>query len=256
MQQINNINTINNFFDKIYILTIARATERHNKLQTALQGLNYELFFGIDKQQSDFEEIKNQHYNEQQAIKNNRYSKSMKDGEIACALGHKLIYEDVLKNNFERVLILEDDVEFNKDGLNTIEAALSELPADWDVLYFDYYKNEVSNFLTGIKKIFYLVQHNLGMLKWSSTTIKNLFATPYSALLKKAGYHDYASAYAISKKAAEVLVTMQTPVTRPSDHALPIAITTNLLRGFISVPKVFVQTSQFNKITVGSLVEE
>lgn len=256
MQQINSINTINNYFDKIYVLTIQRATDRHLKLQESLKGLNYDLIFGVDKMNAEFETIKHKHYSNNLAIRFNRYNKPMKDGEIACALGHKLIYQDMLKNNYKKILILEDDVEFNNAGLLQIDDILKELPLNWDVVYFDYFKNDKTNFFLVLKTNIYLVQHFLGLLKWSSLTIKNLLAKPFSKHLKKAGYHDYASAYAINNKAAAVLINMQTPISRPSDHALPIAITTNLLNGFISIPKVFIQTSQFNKNVVGSLVEE
>jgi len=70
--------------------------------------------------------------------------------------------------------------------------------------------------------------------------------------LKKSGHHVFASAYGITANAAEKLVALQTPIIFPADHVLPYAITNNILKGFATVPKVFLQQSQVRKEVVGS----
>ncbi len=54
--------TLNNFFDKIYVITLKRATERHEHIHKELKGLTYELFFGVDKQEFDIEDLKKRGY--------------------------------------------------------------------------------------------------------------------------------------------------------------------------------------------------
>jgi glycosyl transferase family 25 len=252
----NNIELLNEYFDKIYILTLPRATERHLNIQNNLIGLNFTFFYGTDKLELDEEDlIKKNIYDKKTSIKKNRYYKPMKLGEIACSMGHKAIYEDAVLHNYSRILILEDDVIFNKDGLNVLDSILNQLPSNWDVLYFDYFKNEESNLFLNIKKLMYQFQRKIGLLNRTRLTIKNLFAKSYSRNLKISGYHDYASAYAITLKAAKVLIELQSPIIFPADHVLPYAITNNLLNGFISIPKVFEQQSQSFKDKIGSYVE-
>lgn len=252
----NKFSALNNFFDKIYILTIARGCSRQQKLNNDLLGLNFSFFEGIDKKDLLIETLIIQGvYSEDTAIQNHRYNKPMRLGEIACSMGHKAIYEDAAKNNYEKILVLEDDVEINVEGLKLFEEMIAQLPSNWDVVYFDYFKNETTSFATKIKQLTYHLQRKLGVIKFTHTTINNLFAKPFTQNLKQAGYHDYASAYALSKNAIENLIKLQTPIVFPADHVLPYAITNKILNGFITVPKVFVQQSQLQKHTVGSFVE-
>ena len=253
-----NIAILNSYFNKIYILTIPRATERHAQINEALNGLSFEFFYGIDKQDLKKEDlISKKNYCEKKSIENSRYYKAMKLGEVACSLGHRMIYEDVLKNNYAKVLILEDDVFFNAEGLFKIKTILQQLDAsNWDLLYFDYNKNEKKQWYHTIKQILYHIQFKIGLLKWNHTVINNLFAKKYSTNLKFAGYHDYTSAYAINKVAAKKLLEIHSPISFPSDHALAHAITNKLLKGYICIPKVFIQKSQLNTKNFGSYVED
>ncbi len=250
-----NYASLNRFFDRIYVLTIERATERHQKLTHDLNGLNYMLFFGVDKNNLSLSFLeKNNIYDNQKAIGLQRYKRPMRLGEIACSMGHKAIYEDVVANNFQKVLILEDDVVPNFE--NNIETILNELPTNWELVYFDYFKNTNTNLKTQLKQVVYHIQKSLGFLNWSHKTINNLFAKPYSKHLKIAGYHDYASAYAITLNTAKKLIEIQTPICFPADHVLPFAITNEIISGFITIPKIFIQQSQVNKKVVGSYVEQ
>src|SRR5690349_16137168 len=102
---------LNSFFDKIYVITLHRATDRHEHVQKELDGLNYELFFGKDKLEFSVEDLKAEHiYDEPLAIKHHRWHKPMPPGMIGCSWSHKLVYEDVIKNRYNKVLIFEDDV--------------------------------------------------------------------------------------------------------------------------------------------------
>ena len=44
-------------FDQIYVLTLDRATERHEHIKTMLQGIDYRFFKGIDKLTLDYDEL-------------------------------------------------------------------------------------------------------------------------------------------------------------------------------------------------------
>ena len=252
----NKFNALNVFFDKIYILTISRGNERQLKLKKELAGLNFDFFFGVDKNDLKLEDLISQNtYNEEFAVKMQRYHRKMTLGEIACSLGHKAIYEDALKNSYNKILVLEDDVTVNENAINHFEKIIKELPNNWDVVYFDYFKNESRSAINFLKQQWYHLQKALGLLNYSHKTINNIYAKDYSDHIKIAGYHDYASAYALSSNALKKLIELQTPIVFPADHVLPFAITNDLLKGFITVPRLFTQQSQSDKDGVGSFVE-
>lgn len=248
---------LNDFFDHIYVINLSRATERQAKIKKDLDGLKVDFFEATDFKDFSVEElIKKGIYDPIKAKKAHRYGKAIRPAALACSISHKRVYEDVLKNNFSRVLILEDDVLPNEEGIALFDQIIPELPPDWGILYFDYFKNTRHTLFSVIKKQVYHFQKKMGQLLWSHKTIDNLIARNYSRHLKKAGYHDFASAYAITKETAALLVNMQTPVIYLSDQLLPLTCTEEMVRGFISIPKLFIQQSQLHKEIVGSYVEE
>lgn len=252
-----NCDTINTFFDKIYIITLRRAAERQEKIKEVMNGLNYFFFFGADKKEFSIEELKtNNIYDETKAIQNHRYSKPMNGGQIGCAWSHALVYEDIVKNNCRKALILEDDVLFAEDGVNAFENIIKELPANWELLFLDYYKNEKEPTAGFIKKIIYHIQHSLGLLKWNHKIINHLFAKTLSAHIAKAGFHDFTSAYAVTNEGAQKLLRLQTPISFVADNLLAYASTNQLVNAYLAVPKVFKQESQQTGSPSVSYVEE
>ena len=57
-------------------------------------------------------------------------------GHRGCCMSHKKIFEYILSNNWENVLILEDDVEFDDNLHLLFEQYYNEVPLDWQLLYF------------------------------------------------------------------------------------------------------------------------
>lgn len=53
----------------------------------------------------------------------------LSNGQIACALSHMLIYQEIIKNNIHNALILEDDSVFN--GYSNLSKAIM---SDYDIL--------------------------------------------------------------------------------------------------------------------------
>lgn len=248
---------LNDYFDAIYVITIERAVERREKLIPLLEGLNYQFFYGMDKQmlQADDGTLAKQ-YCEKRAQSFHRYNKPMIVGHVACSLSHRMVYEDMIKRNIQRALIFEDDVIPQSDKLHFIPSILDELPSNWDTVYFGYNKNGVSSISTAIKQYFYHALHALGMLKWNHTMVKNLFAKPFSAHLRKAGYHDLLHAYGMSLKGAKVMVELQTPVAFNADPAVAWAVSNGMLNAFITEPQIFMQEVQLHPQTYVSLVKE
>lgn len=247
-----NFDPFNNFFDKIFVITLERSVNRQAHIKKALEGLNYQFFFGADKNNFSLEELKEKNiYNEALAIKHHRYSKPMNPGQIGCALSHRNIYEEILNNRYAKTLILEDDVEAVTESINLFSKIIKDLPDDWELLYFDYSKNEDPKHL---KKYWYHLQKITGGLKWDHIIINNLYPKHFSKHLSVAGFHDYTDAYAISLSGAKKLLELQSPVSYVADNLLAVASASKKVNAFIGHPKLFQQLSQGESTTFDSLL--
>ena len=246
--------TFNDFFDHIYVITLSRAISRQGVIRQNLQGLNYEFFFGVDKQEHPISDmIRDGIYDEAKAIKNQRYNKTLTGGQICCAWSHKKVYEDVIKKGYQKVLILEDDVIASDDISSLFSSLLKELPQNWELLYLDYIKNETPNIF---KKYWYHIQKKTGALNLSHQTITNLYPKKTGKYIAVAGFHDYTSAYAITASAAVKLLQLQTPIAHVADNLLAYASTIKLINGFISIPKLFSQLSKGLDNPIHSFVDD
>jgi glycosyl transferase family 25 len=239
---------LNNYFGHIYLVTIERAKDRHSIIQKELEGLNYEIFFGADFKNFSIDELKETRvYDETLAKQNHRYSKPIKGGMLGCSLSHKMIYEDIIKNKYQRVLVLEDDVIIEQFSFQNFKNAMAELPKNWELLYFDYNKNENKPLLGFLKQTTYHIQKLFGGIKFSHKAINNLFAKKYSNNLMVAGLHDFTDAYAVTTEGAKILLELQTPVQWFPDHLLAYASSNKLINAYCLKEKIISQTSQTSK---------
>lgn len=249
---------LQDFFDHVYVITIESAIDRQNKMTENLEGLKFSFFIGAYKKDFTIDElIEAGVYDEQKAKRMHRYNKPMNTTQIGCAWSHRLVYEDMLQNNYERVLILEDDIVANKEGLAQVQEMIKQLPEDWELWYLDYHKNLRRDFGTWLSQVWNHTKHALGKLKWTHKMINNTYARKHKPNLFVAGHHQFASAYAISRSGAEKLVKLQTPLAFQSDHLLAYASCNRLLNAYLSYPKVFLNESQLqDKRTREKYVDE
>ena len=231
---------LNRYYDKIYVLSVESAKERREKFAKYFQGLQYSFFFGADKNKFTIEElVQKEIYSEKLTITHHRYNKTMRPGEIACAWSHKMMYEDIIKNNYKRAMIFEDDAMPDANMIKLVPEILNEIPGDCELLEWGWDKNEQANLATAFKQSWYHIMHAVGLLKWKHAVIRNLYARPFSKHLKLAGFHDYTYAYGISKGGAEKLLAMQTPIQYIADNLLGLAATQQTLHAYITYPAVF-----------------
>lgn len=243
------------YFDKILVVSVPRFTERHERVKQSLEGLSFDFFWGADKLSLDYETAKaNGTYDEQKAKKLQRQGKILNLGEIACSLSHRMVYTAMVKNNWKKVLILEDDVLANTKSLAELPAALDELPDDWELVYLGYLKHEKITTSLKTKQFFYKILSALGLMAWTYKMVTNLLPKPFSTHLKKAGFHDCTHAYAVTLLAAEKLLAAQTPVVYRADDLLSATIMSGALKAFVTEPKFFDQEIFHNK-AIGSEIK-
>jgi glycosyl transferase, family 25 len=233
-------NTLQQYFDKIFVVSVHRFTERHNKVQQHLKGLHFDFFWGADKLELNLETAKqNGVYNEGLTKQLQRQGKTLNLGELACSLSHRMVYEEMIKHNWNRVLILEDDVLPLYANLDLLPTAINELPQNWELVYLGYLKHEEVTAALKAKQFFYKIK--TALMKWTYKMVSNLLPKPYSTHLNKAGFHDCTHAYAVSLPAAKKLLAAQTPVVYRADDLLSATIMKGALNAFVTVPKFFDQ---------------
>jgi glycosyl transferase family 25 len=238
------LSSLNSFFDKIYVITLERSTERHEKMQTVLQGLEFSFFYGNDKKELTLDELLEEGiYDEQKAKSLHKDDKPLNTTQIGAAWSHRLVYEDMLANNYKKVLILEDDVIVKKEGLTLFEEMVEQLPEDWELWYLDYHKNLRRDLGTFFVQLFMHFRRWIKKLKWNHTMIRNMYARKYKPNLFIAGSHQFSTAYAITNEAAKKLIELQSPIVFCSEALLSYACANTIVTGYVSVPKVFLRQS-------------
>ena len=145
---------INDTFDNIFILTIKRSN-RIKKMENRLKAsniTNYEIFYGFDTMASNLPYVKkikssskheiinyiklfNEHLEKKGIIKitNNNY---FKPGQIGTSISFYNILKKSIEENYDKILIFEDDVYF-KNFNEMFSNFYKSVPKDYDLIYLD-----------------------------------------------------------------------------------------------------------------------
>jgi len=117
---------VNEVVDKVYVINLDRDTERLQNMKQQLDKLNIEFtrFPAVLGSQ-----VKKSHHLTELCLK------YCTDGVKGCAISHKMIWEDMLKNNYKQVLILEDDAVFADDFEEKFRTGWNQVPKDFDMFY-------------------------------------------------------------------------------------------------------------------------
>lgn len=125
---------LNEVFDRIFVLTTPAFTDRIANMKQRMIGCDYEFFYGVHGADVDVEKYRSS---------GSRLSR----GQLSCALSHIKIYERMISENLDNVLILEDDCAFYETVFN-LKEYYSQLPEDYGVFYLGYdcpVSNQYSN---------------------------------------------------------------------------------------------------------------
>lgn len=235
---------LNEFFDRIFVVSLRRATDRQEAIKQHFKGLEYEFFWAKDKQDFSIPELVNVGvYDEAKALQYNRYGiRKLLTGEVACSWSHRNIYQLMLDEGLEKVLVFEDDAVPNLTSIARLPHTIAQLPQDWELLYLGFLQNEDIQAKHWWKKQFYKLLASMGQYDWlTRAEVENLYPKPYSENLRKAGLHDCTHAYALTLKAAEKLLHAQTPIYTCADELLTHEILRGNLNAYTCVPTFFDQ---------------
>jgi glycosyl transferase family 25 len=229
-------------FDKIFVVTVPRFKERQQAVTEQLEGLTFDFFNGIDK--NDLSQqflLENYSYDPKKSLSIVKKFPPLNVGEIACALSHRRVYEEMVTNSWRSVLIFEDDVVPVWTNMSSLIPTINELPQDWGLIYFGYLKNQKAGLATRLKLLWYQLQASFGLTLMNRRMINRILPRVFSSHLQKAGFHDCTHAYAVTLDTAKKLIAAQTPITYRADNLLSAMIMTGKVEGFISKDIFFEQ---------------
>jgi glycosyl transferase family 25 len=233
---------LNDRFDRIYVVTLARATDRHPVFARALAGLRYEVVHGVDKRDLDLADlVRRGVYDDRTARRIHRYGRGMTLGHIACTLSHARVWRRVVDEGHRRVLVFEDDAEPIPETIAAAPAVLAQLPSSFELVYLGYNLHEAVPLRRRLDRAAYVALGALRLVRWTPREAMNLLPRPYSSNLRRAGWHDFTHAYALTAPAARKLLAAQTPVVSNVDTGITRLILRRELEAYVSDPKLFRQ---------------
>jgi GR25 family glycosyltransferase involved in LPS biosynthesis len=108
-------------FDKVYLINLDRRQDRLENFKKEVVKFNlgdFERFSAYDRNSIDL----------------SKYPENVNPGVIGLLQSNLKIIQDSKKNNYKKILIIEDDCYFTEEVIN-IDSYFKELPDDWDLLY-------------------------------------------------------------------------------------------------------------------------
>lgn len=124
---------------KIFMINLWRREERRDKMLMNFDalGLDVQHFPAVDGKQMDEEYLKKMNIQFLPGYEDPYSKRPMTMGEIGCALSHYFIWEKIVEEGLEEVLVLEDDIRFEPYFKQRLEVIMDEVRMDreWDLVY-------------------------------------------------------------------------------------------------------------------------
>ncbi|RUS19983.1 glycosyltransferase family 25-domain-containing protein [Endogone sp. FLAS-F59071] len=121
-------------FDRIYVINLARRTDRKKRMKTMASYLNLDFTFvnGVTAEDPQI----NKYWVRNGASK----------AQLACWQSHMHVYQSIVANNLTSALILEDDIDMEADIEKRVFEVAPHLPKNWDVWFLGHcHEQELAN---------------------------------------------------------------------------------------------------------------
>ena len=131
--------SIDQYFDRIFVINLDHRTDKWQLVTKNLEKMkivNYERFAAIKPEYSEIPD----EYKKWFSSKNNSdgTDETYSVGAMGCKLSHLKVINIAKNRGYEKILILEDDVDFNPNTSMIFNEAVKQLNSfePWDMLYF------------------------------------------------------------------------------------------------------------------------
>jgi len=117
---------VNTVIDRVYVINLDKDTERLHAFDKQMKKhrISYMRFPAVNGASLGYDEGLTKFCND-----------FCTPGMKGCALSHKSIWEDMLKNRYENVLVFEDDVTLLDEFETVFRDGWDQLPKDYDLYY-------------------------------------------------------------------------------------------------------------------------
>lgn len=145
------------YFDRIYCLHFIQYSNRKQLMQFQLNRVGI-LNSGIFQWKYTFKNELNQKL--YRTFIKKRHKENEKTLNVSILFGHYNCIKDALFNNYNRILIIEDDIRFLKD-LNKIQQIIKNRPQDANIILYDKFivSKDYLNQLTPINNYYSIFNH-------------------------------------------------------------------------------------------------
>lgn len=148
----------NDDIDKIYVINLKKRPERLEKFKknynlnrdiVIINAIDGNKLDNIDELVGPVGKKSLDNFYKHKIIRKYHYELSSY-GAVGCYLSHINVWKDIIKNNYKKTLIFEDDANCSNITYNTIIKRIKLLPDDWDIYLiinpaFCYKKIKVEN---------------------------------------------------------------------------------------------------------------
>jgi glycosyl transferase family 25 len=120
---------------KIYVINLARCSDRREKMTRMLGKLQleFEFFDGVDGAQLTPEQISSVYKPTAAFV---RLGRELHRNEMACSWSHIRLYEMMMREGIDSAVVLEDDIDLSDEFSQVLAARRLWLPSDWRVVNF------------------------------------------------------------------------------------------------------------------------
>ncbi|KAG7174641.1 Glycosyltransferase 25 family member-like [Homarus americanus] len=126
-------------FDQIYLISLVRRPERRERMKHCFDelGLDVKTFDAVDGKKLNDSYLRQLGVKQMTTYKDPWSKRDMTFGEIGCFLSHYFIWEDIVRNGYEKVLLFEDDIRFEPYFREKVKHMIyhANRLVDWDLIY-------------------------------------------------------------------------------------------------------------------------
>lgn len=120
------MSVLNKYIDKVYVINLDRDIDRMRLLDSQLKklGIEYTRFSAVDGSTITHSKYLTEYCNS-----------FCTNGMKGCALSHRAIWEDVVRNNYSNVCIFEDDAKLSDTFNEDFDKMWRQAPKKYDIFY-------------------------------------------------------------------------------------------------------------------------
>ncbi|XP_062515795.1 procollagen galactosyltransferase 1-like isoform X2 [Corticium candelabrum] len=127
-------------FDRVYMINLKRQAERRKRMLSALNELNFEytVVDAVDGKSLTNEDLSSLKIKPLPGYLDPIVKRKITLGEIGCFLSHYNLWKEVDELELKRVIILEDDLDFEAGFINSFRWLITEADTvvpDWELIY-------------------------------------------------------------------------------------------------------------------------